>query len=131
MKVGERKSERSPLFHHFGEEKGVKRELFGESGESFGERSPLFTPFGESLRKFGESFAENFCENSPRGGWAFEENSLKFAKKNRMPLRVPALDLQTAHQCDIDLQGIIQSGRNVIMSSCRNVIMPLSIVELA
>ena len=32
-----------------------------------------------------------------------------------MPLRVPALDLQTAHQCDIDLQGIIQSGRNVIM----------------
>ena len=84
-------------------------------GESFGERSPLFTPFGESLRKFGESFAENFCENSPRGWWAFEENSLKFAKKNRMPLRVPALDLQTAHQCDIDLQGIIQSGRNVIM----------------
>ena len=46
MKVGERKSERSPLFHLFGEEKGVKRELFGESGESFGERSPLFTPFG-------------------------------------------------------------------------------------
>ena len=39
MKVGERKSERSPLFHHFGEEKGVKRELFGESGESFGESS--------------------------------------------------------------------------------------------
>jgi len=129
VKVGERKSERSPLFHHFGEEKGVKRELFGESGESFGERSPLFTPFGESLRKFGESFAENFCENSPRGWWAFEENSLKFAKKNRMPLRVPALDLQTAHQCDIDLQGIIQSGRNVIMSSCRNVIMPLRILQ--
>ena len=39
MKVGERKSERSPLFHLFGEEKGVKRGLFGESGESFGERS--------------------------------------------------------------------------------------------
>ena len=74
---------RLPLFHHFGEEKGVKRELFGESGESFGERSPLFTPFGESLRKFGESFAENFCENSPRGWWAFEENSLKFAKKKQ------------------------------------------------
>ena len=48
MKVGERKSERSPLFYLFGEEKGVKRGLFGESGESFGERSPLFTPFGES-----------------------------------------------------------------------------------
>gem|GEM_PF-463755 len=46
-----------------------------------------------------------------------------------MPLRVPALDLQTAHQCDIDLQGIIQSGRNVIMSSCRNVIMPLRILQ--
>jgi hypothetical protein len=48
VKVGERKSERSPLFHLFGEEKGVKRGLLGESGESFGERSPLFTPFGES-----------------------------------------------------------------------------------
>ena len=39
---------RLPLFHLFGEEKGVKRGLLGESGESFGERSPLFTPFGES-----------------------------------------------------------------------------------
>lgn len=46
-----------------------------------------------------------------------------------MPLRVPALDLQTARQRDIDLQGIIQSGRNVIMSSCRNVIMPLRILQ--
>mgnify|MGYP000807399745 FL=1 len=45
------------------------------------------------------------------------------------PLRLPALDLQTAHQRDIDLQGIIQSGRNVIMSSCRNVIMPLRILQ--
>ncbi len=45
------------------------------------------------------------------------------------PLLLPALDPQTAHQRDIDLQGIIQSGRNVIMSSCRNVIMPLRILQ--
>ena len=45
------------------------------------------------------------------------------------PLRLPALDPQTAHQRDIDLQGIIQSGRHVIMSSCCNVIMPLRILQ--
>ena len=45
------------------------------------------------------------------------------------PLRLPALDPQTAHQRDIDLQGIIQSGHYVIMSSCRNVIMPLRILQ--
>ena len=45
------------------------------------------------------------------------------------PLRLPALDPQTAHQRDIDSQGIIQSGRHVIMSSCRNVIMPLRILQ--
>lgn len=31
------------------------------------------------------------------------------------PLRLPALDSQTARQRDIDLQGIIQSGHYVIM----------------
>ena len=45
------------------------------------------------------------------------------------PLRLPALDSQTARQRDIDLQGIIQSGHYVIMSSCRNVIMPLRILQ--
>uniref|UniRef100_UPI00402A2C3E hypothetical protein n=1 Tax=Prevotella sp. TaxID=59823 RepID=UPI00402A2C3E len=129
MKVGERKSERSPLFHHFGEEKGVKRELFGESGESFGERSPLFTPFGESLRKFGESFAENFCENSPRGWWAFEENSLKFAKKTGCPCASPhwtfkqptsATSIYRASYCLV----VMSLCHHAVMSSCRNVIMP-------
>ena len=123
MKVGERKSERSPLFHHFGEEKGVKRELFGESGESFGERSPLFTPFGESLRKFGDSFAENFCENSPRGWWAFEENSLKFAKKKTgcHPCSFP----HWTHKQPTSATSIYRASYSlVVMSSCRNVIMP-------
>ena len=45
------------------------------------------------------------------------------------PLRLPALDSQTARQRDIDLQALIQSGRHVIMSSCRNVIMPLRILQ--
>ena len=45
------------------------------------------------------------------------------------PLRLPALDPQTARQRDIDLQALIQSGRHVIMSSCRNVIMPLRILQ--
>lgn len=31
------------------------------------------------------------------------------------PLRLPALDPQTARQRDIDLQALIQSGRHVIM----------------
>ena len=39
VKGSERKSESSPIFHPFGEEKGVKMGLFGESGESFGESS--------------------------------------------------------------------------------------------
>ncbi len=38
------------------------------------------------------------------------------------PLRLPALDPQTAHQRDIDLQA---SYSLVIMSSCHHVIMPL------
>ena len=47
-----------------------------------------------------------------------------------MPLlHIPALDPQTTHQRNIDLEGVIQSGRNVIMSSCRNVIMPLRILQ--
>ena len=47
-----------------------------------------------------------------------------------MPLlHIPDLDPQTTHQRNIDLEGVIQSGRNVIMSSCRNVIMPLRILQ--
>ena len=45
------------------------------------------------------------------------------------PLRLPPWIHKTAHQRDIDLQGIIQSGHYVIMSSCRNVIMPLRILQ--
>ena len=83
----------------------------------------LWRKFGESQRKFGESFAENFCENSPKGWWAFEENSLKFAPKNRMPpLRLPPWIHKTAHQRDIDLQGIIQSGHYVIMPLCHHAV---------
>ena len=38
------------------------------------------------------------------------------------PLRLPALDSQTARQRDIDLQGIIQSGHYVIMPLCHHAV---------
>lgn len=38
------------------------------------------------------------------------------------PLRLPALDPQTARQRDIDLQALIQSGRHVIMPSCHHAV---------
>lgn len=38
------------------------------------------------------------------------------------PLRLPALDSQTARQRDIDLQALIQSGHYVIMPLCHHAV---------
>ena len=88
--------------------------------------SPLLVKVRDSLVKVCWNLLWEFAERVV-GFW---REFAEVCQKNRMPpLRVPALDLQTAHQRNIDLQGIIQSGRNVIMSSCRNVIMPLRILQ--
>ena len=107
----------------------------GKVGERKRERSPLFHPFLGPLEKVWwklEKVWWKFCWNLL---WEFAERVVGFwrefaevCQKNRMPpLRLPPWTHKTARQRDIDLQGIIQSGHYVIMSSCRNVIMPLRI----
>ncbi len=88
--------------------------------------SPFFTPFwpfwwkfGESWWKFGESLVKTFVRIRQEGGGLLKRVHWSLPKKQDATPAPPALDPQTAHQRDIDSQGIIQSGHYVIMSSCR------------
>ena len=92
----------------------------GKLEKVLGKEVHFFTPFWALWRKFGESFGENFCENSPRGWWAFEENSLKFAKKKQdatpVPPRLgPTNSPPARHRL---------TGPHTVWSSCHYVIMP-------
>ena len=109
--------------------RGEKR-AFGWKWWKFWWKKSTFHPFWWKLETDWWKFCWKLLWEFAARVVAFWREFAEVCQKNRMPpLRVPALDLQTAHQRNIDLQGIIQSGRNVIMSSCRNVIMPLRILQ--
>lgn len=90
---------------------------------------PFFTPFWPfwwKLVKVWWKFGENLCENSPRGWWTFEENSLKFAKKTGCH---PCASPPWTHKQPASATSIYRASYSlVIMSSCRYVIMPLRIL---
>ena len=108
---------------------------FWGSGESWRKKkrkkstfSPLFGPFGESLGKVRESLVKvllkSFVRIRREGGGLLKRIRWSLPKNRTSLLRLPALDPQTAHLRNIDLQGscsliVMSLCHHALMSSCR------------